>query len=46
VIARYFDLFLNLASRGTAFAILGVVLVVLGLWFRRRQARLDPEAIS
>ena len=40
VLARYFDLFQSLASRGLAFIILGIIFVAEAMFYRKmRQAK-------
>jgi hypothetical protein len=44
VFARYFDLFENLAARGTAFLVLGAILFAEGFYYRKlRLEALDSE---
>lgn len=46
VLARYFDLFQSLATRGLAFVILGGVFIAEGIYFRKRRAVLATEKAS
>ena len=46
VLARYFDLFQSLASRGLAFVILGGVFMAEAIYYRRRRAGANGEVAS
>jgi uncharacterized membrane protein len=43
IIARYFDLFDSLASRGGAFLALGMIFIAEAAYFRKNRARAQPE---